>query len=80
MSVAKTAITIDEELIKKIDLLVEKKVFPNRSEAIQKAVEEKLVRFDQDRLLLECSKLDPEIEQKSAEEEMSLEVQEWPLY
>lgn len=80
MSVAKIAITIDEELIKKIDLLVEQKVFPNRSKAIQKAVEEKLVRFDQDRLLRECNKLDPEIEQKIAEEGMSLEVQEWPEY
>ena len=39
MSIAKMAITISEELVKKNDLLVEQKVFPNRSKAIQKAVE-----------------------------------------
>ena len=80
MSVAKIAITIDEKLVRKIDLLVEQKAFPNRSKAIQEAVEEKLVKFDRGRLIRECQKLDPQFEQAMAEEGLSVEVQEWPEY
>lgn len=80
MSAAKIAITIEQELVKKIDLLVQQKAFPNRSKAIQKAVEEKLVRFNRGRLIRECAKLDATSEQKLAEEGMALEVREWPEY
>jgi metal-responsive CopG/Arc/MetJ family transcriptional regulator len=80
MSAAKIAITINEDLVKKIDLLVQQKTFPNRSKAIQEAVEEKLIRFNRGRLIRECRKLDPKFEQNLAEEGMSLEVQEWPEY
>jgi Arc/MetJ-type ribon-helix-helix transcriptional regulator len=80
MSAAKIAITIDEELVKRIDLLVQQKAFPNRSKAIQEAVEEKLKKIDRGRLLRECNKLDPAYEQGLAEEGMSVEVNEWPKY
>jgi metal-responsive CopG/Arc/MetJ family transcriptional regulator len=80
MSAAKIAITINEDLVKRIDLLVEQKAFPNRSKAIQEAVEEKLKRIDRGRLLRECNKLDPVSEQSLAEEGMSMEVNQWPEY
>jgi len=80
MSSAKIAITMDEKVVRKLDLLVRQKTWPNRSKAIQDAVEEKLLRFDRGRLIRECNKLDPVYEQRMAEEGQSLEVGEWPEY
>lgn len=80
MSTAKIAITIDDKLVQKIDSLVEKRVFPNRSRAIQEAVSEKLSRLDKSRLAKECLKLDKGFEQELAEVGLSSEVESWPEY
>jgi len=80
MPVSKIAITIDNELVKEIDLLVKSNLFPNRSKAIQEAVKEKLERLKRTRLAKECAKLDPEFEENMAEEGFSLEIEEWPRY
>jgi len=80
MPVSKIAITIDNELVKEIDLLVKSNLFPNRSKAIQEAVKEKLERLKRTRLAKECAKLDPEFEENMAEEGFSLEIGEWPRY
>lgn len=80
MGTTKVAITIDKETLKRLDRLVRKRVFPNRSRAIQKAVEEKLSRLDRDVLARECAKLDPEHEKAMAEEDLSGELGEWPEY
>ena len=80
MSSAKIAITLDEQVVKRLDVLVQQKTYPNRSKAIQEAVEEKLLRFDRDRLARECGKLDAAEEQAIAEEGLSMEVREWPEY
>ena len=80
MSTAKIAITIEESLLGKVDQLVSSKVFPNRSKAIQEAIQEKLVRMDRSRLARECAKLDIKFEQALAEESFSQDVEEWPEY
>ena len=80
MGRSKVAITIDEDLLQKLDRLVKKAVFRNRSQAIQIAVKEKLERFDQSRLARECSKLDPSFEKALAEEGLSEELRGWPEY
>jgi len=80
MSTAKIAITIEEELLGKLDRLVSSKVFPNRSKAIQEAVQEKLSRLNKSRLARECAKLDPKFEKALAEEGISQDVGEWPEY
>jgi len=80
MATAKIAITLDDKLLQKIDLLVKRKVFPNRSRAIQKAVEEKIIRLNKSRLARECAKLDPMFEQAMAEEGISAESESWPEY
>lgn len=80
MSRAKIAISLSEEIVSRIDRLVRERVFPNRSRAIQQAVEEKLVRLDRSRLARECAKLDPAFEKALAEEGMSEELPEWPEY
>ncbi len=80
MSTAKIAITIREDVLEKLDRLVQSKVFPNRSKAVQQAVEEKLARIGRGRLARECAKLDPKFEQALAEEGLSGEIDEWPKY
>jgi len=80
MAASKIAITIDDNLLKQLDLMVRSKVYPNRSKAIQEAVADKLKRFERTRLAQECAKLDPEYEQNIAEEGFSMEIDEWPEY
>lgn len=79
MTTDKVAITIDRQLLKRLDRLVAEKRFPNRSRAIQEAVQEKLSRLDRTRLAREAAKLDRSFEQKLAEEGMAGEA-EWPEY
>ncbi len=79
MAADKVAITIDHEVLKRLDRLVAEKRFPNRSRAIQEAVEEKLSRLDRSRLAREAAMLDQRFEKKLAEEGMAGEV-EWPEY
>jgi len=80
MAASKIAITIDDRMLKQIDILVKSKFFPNRSKAIQQAVAEKLMRIEKSRLAQECAKLDPDFEQSLAEEGFSSELEEWPEY
>ena len=80
MSTVKIAITIQEHLLNQLDRLVKAGVFPNRSKALQEAVEEKLARLDRGRLARECSKLDKMLERSIAEEGLSGEMREWPEY
>jgi len=80
MSTAKVAITIDENLLKRLDRLVKNRLFENRSRAIQEAVSEKLARLERSRLARESAKLDRKFEQTMAEEGLSVEVGEWPEY
>ena len=80
MSTAKIAITIEEDLLEKLDRLVSSKVFLNRSKAIQEAVAEKLTRLNRSRLARECAKLEPALEKAMAEEGFSQDMEEWPEY
>ncbi len=68
MSVAEITISIDEQLLNRLDLLVQSRVFPSRSQAVQSAVQEKIVRLNRTRLAQECAKLDPLEEQAFADE------------
>jgi len=78
MAAAKVAITIEKELLERIDRLVEQRKFPNRSRAIQEAVRDKLERLNRGRLARECSKLDRAIEQRMADEGLAADLEEWP--
>ncbi len=80
MGKTKVAVTIDAMAIIKIDRLVERRVFANRSQAIQEALYEKIERIEQRRLAEECAKLDPVEERQLAEEGMTEEVERWPEY
>ena len=80
MSRSKVAISLNESTLERLDKLVEKAVFPSRSQAIQEAVEEKLARLERSRLARECAKLDPALEKALAEEGLSEDASEWPKY
>ena len=80
MGTAKVAISINKETLQKLDNLVKDHVFPNRSRAIQEAVDEKLNRMHRTRLAEQCAKLDPTDEQSLAEEGLSAELDKWPVY
>jgi len=80
MSRSKIAITLEKNVLGRIDRLVSEAVFPNRSQAIQAAVEEKLERLERSRLARECAKLDPAFEKALAEEGLSEDLSEWPEY
>ena len=80
MGAAKVAITIEENLLKRIDRLVDQKKFPNRSRAIQEAVRDKLERIDRGRLARECAKLSKKSEQTIADEGLAGDLVEWPEF
>ncbi len=80
MGKAKVAITLDATTLAELDRLVDARLFPNRSQAIQVAVDEKLTRLSHSRLARECAKLDPAFEKALAEEGMGQELTEWPEY
>jgi metal-responsive CopG/Arc/MetJ family transcriptional regulator len=80
MATTKIAITLDDKTVDRLDHLVKDRVFPNRSKAIQEAVQEKLERLERGRLARECAKLDPEFEKSLAEQGMSEELTQWPEY
>ena len=80
MSRSKVAISLEEGTLKRLDRLVEEAVFPNRSQAIQIAVDEKLERLERRRLAREFARLDPAFEKALAEEGLSEELPGWTEY
>jgi len=80
MPKAKIAISLSEQTLERLDLLVREKIFPNRSRAIEAALAEKIDRLDRVRLASECGKLDPAEEKELAEEGFSEELSRWPQY
>ena len=80
MSSSKIAITLESGMLAEVDALVKKRMFPNRSRAIQEAVREKLARLNHSRLAQECAKLDPDYEKALAEEGLTEDLSEWPEY
>ncbi|MBM4044313.1 MAG: ribbon-helix-helix protein, CopG family [Planctomycetes bacterium] len=80
MGETRVAISLDQTVLRQVDSLVRRRVFPNRSRIIQQAVVEKLARMERCRLAIECAKLNPKHEQALAEEGLSGEVREWPEY
>jgi len=79
MGRAKIAITVDEQALAEIDRLVGQGVYPNRSKAIEDALQERIARLRRSRLARECAKLDRAEEQALAEEGYAGE-REWPEY
>ena len=79
MGKAKIAITVDERILEEIDRLVQDGVFPNRSNAIERAVQERITKLHRSRLARECAKLD-EAEEQALADEGYVGDSEWPEY
>lgn len=80
MSKEKIAITLDERFVGELDRLIDEHVFQNRSQAIQEAVREKLLRLKRTRLAEESAKLEPSFERAVAEEGFNEDMRQWPEY
>jgi metal-responsive CopG/Arc/MetJ family transcriptional regulator len=80
MARSKVAVSLEGTTLDRLDQLVRNAVFPNRSQAIQIAVDEKLERIERSRLARECAKLNPAYERALAEEGLSEDTSEWPEY
>jgi metal-responsive CopG/Arc/MetJ family transcriptional regulator len=80
MTKTKIAVTLDAELVDRLDELIAEDQFPNRSQALQAALAEKLERMAKTRLARECAKLDPREEKALAEEGLAADWETWPEY
>lgn len=80
MPKAKVALTLDADLLDRVDQLVAGNRFKNRSQAIESALAEKLARLARTRLAEECAKLDPVEEQGLADEGLAATRESWPEY
>ena len=80
MAASKIAITLDKKTLTKLDRMVRERVFPNRSRAIQQALEEQMGTLEKDRLTLEREKLDAIEDTRLAEEGFAVEKDQWPEY
>jgi metal-responsive CopG/Arc/MetJ family transcriptional regulator len=80
MAASKIAITIEKSTLSRLDRLVKERKYPNRSRAIQEALEEKIQKIERNRLTEECLKLVPDEEKSFAEEGFSFEKDQWPEY
>ena len=59
--------------MRRVDRLVRDKRYPNRSQAIEAAVNGQLDRLEHRRLAEECAKLDPAAEQALADETLGVD-------
>lgn len=80
MPKTKVAVTVDSGLLQHVDELVARRQFANRSQAVEKALAEKLERFTRTRLARECAKLNPREEKVLAEEAFAGSLETWPEY
>jgi len=80
MRKAKVALSLDSEVVRRVDELVEQAAFASRSQAVEEALREKLARLDRIRLSREVAKLDPEQEKSLAEEGIEGELGSWPTW
>ena len=79
MPKTKVALTLDSALLDRVDDLVARSRFRNRSQAVEAALAEKLARLARTRLAEECAKLDPAAERQLADEAFGAETA-WPEY
>jgi Arc/MetJ-type ribon-helix-helix transcriptional regulator len=79
MATAKIAITLDDNLLREVDRWVAQKLYPNRSQAVQAALFAQATQVNQQRLEVECAKLDPQEEREFAELGIEEALGDWRL-
>jgi Arc/MetJ-type ribon-helix-helix transcriptional regulator len=80
MPKTKVALTLDTELLERVDELVAKRRFRNRSQAVETALADKVQRLARTRLARESAKLNPKEEKRLANEGLVDALDSWPEY
>ena len=80
MTIAKIAVSIDANQLKKIDFYVKKHIFKSRSQAFQMSISQTLEQLEHKRLAKECAKLDINEEQEMADLGLDEDLAAWPKY
>jgi metal-responsive CopG/Arc/MetJ family transcriptional regulator len=80
MPKTKVALTLDAALVERVDELVAKQRFRNRSQAVEAALADKIQRLARTRLARESAKLDAQDEKRLADEGLAQDADRWPEY
>jgi metal-responsive CopG/Arc/MetJ family transcriptional regulator len=80
MPKTKVALTLDADLVERVDELVARRRFRNRSQAIESALADKLQRLARTRLARESAKLNLREEKRLADEGLADDFASWPEY
>jgi metal-responsive CopG/Arc/MetJ family transcriptional regulator len=80
MPKTKVALTLDAKLLERVDELVAKQRFRNRSQAVEAALADKIQRLARTRLARESAKLNPREEKCLADEGLADDLERWPEY
>lgn len=80
MAKTKVALTLDAELLERVDELVAQQRFRNRSQAVEAALADKVRRLARTRLARESAKLNPKEEKRLADEGLIDPLDSWPEY
>ena len=80
MPKTKVALTLDAALLERVDELVAKQQFRNRSQAVEAALADKIQRLARTRLARESAKLNPREEKRLADEGLVNDFETWPEY
>lgn len=80
MPKTKVALTLDAALLERVDELVAKQRFRNRSQAVEAALADKIQRLARTRLARESAKLNPREEKRLADEGLANDFETWPEY
>jgi metal-responsive CopG/Arc/MetJ family transcriptional regulator len=80
MPKTKVALTLDADLGERVDELVMRRRFRNRSQAIESALADKLRRLARTRLATESAKLNVRDEKLLADEGLADDFGSWPEY
>ena len=80
MPKTKVTLTLDAELLERVDELVAKQRFRNRSQAVEAALADKVHRLARTRLARESARLNPKEEKRLADEGLVDALDSWPEY
>ncbi len=80
MPKTKVALTLDAELLERVDELVAQQRFRSRSQAVEAALADKVKRLARTRLARESAKLNPRDEKRLADEGLGDALNSWPEY
>ena len=80
MPKTKVALTLDSDLLERVDELVGRRRFRNRSQAVEAALVNQLQRLARTRLARESAKLNTREEKRLADEGLAVDFESWPEY